>query len=141
MIALARGASSTTLSVLSAMTQPYPTGPPPSNPGERWRSALPQTVNQIATDWGLELSDPYMGGQCAWVAPARDRAGRDLVLKVGWRHPEAEHEADALLHWDGEGAVCCLKTCRIEDSIVLLLERCVPGTALRAVLRSPTRTW
>jgi streptomycin 6-kinase len=32
----------------------------------------------------------------------RDRLGRDLVLKVGWMHMEAEHEADGLRAWAGE---------------------------------------
>ncbi len=137
MIALARGASSTTLSVLSAMEQRYPTGSPPGNPDRRWRRALPDTVAEIASDWELELGEPYRGGQCAWVAPARDRAARDLVLKVGWRHPEAEHEAEALLHWDGEGAVRCLRARTLEAAIVLLLERCVPGTLLSEVAPEP----
>ena len=138
MIALARGASSTTLSVLSAMEQRYPTGPLPSNPGRRWLSALAQTVEETAIRWEIELGEPFApGGQCAWVAPARDRAGQDLVLKVGWRHPEAEHEAEALIHWDGAGAVRCLRTRRLEESVVLLLERCVPGTALGAALPEP----
>lgn len=34
--------------------------------------------------WELELGDPYLrGGRYAWVAPARDGAGQELVLKVG----------------------------------------------------------
>ncbi len=39
------------------------------------------------------------------MAPARDPAGRDLVLKVGWRHPDAEHEAAGLRAWRDRGAV------------------------------------
>jgi streptomycin 6-kinase len=54
----------------------------------------------------VALGEPFQpGGQTAWVAPGRDDAGRDVVLKVGWRHFEAVHEADALVEWDGEGAV------------------------------------
>ena len=41
----------------------------------------------------------------AWVAPARDRLGRDRVLKVGWAHDEAEQEADGLRAWAGQGTV------------------------------------
>jgi streptomycin 6-kinase len=132
MIALARGASSTTLSVLSAMVQRYPNGSVPSNPNRSWLAALPQIVDEIVAEWELELGEPYAGGECAWVAPARGGAGEELVLKVGWRHAEAEHEADALLHWDGDGAVRCLRARRLEGSHALLLERCVPGSPLGA---------
>src|SRR6185369_3840409 len=45
------------------------------------------------------------GGNASWVAPARDPAGRDLVLKAGWRHYEADHEPDGLADWNGRGAV------------------------------------
>jgi streptomycin 6-kinase len=77
------------------------------------------------------------GGYCAWVAPARDAAGRELILKVGWRHLEAEHEADALRLWDGDGAVRCLASEVSGDTSALLLERCVPGTPLRSVASEP----
>ena len=96
-----------------------------------WLAALPGVINEIASEWELELGDPYLpGGQCAWVAPARNAAGDELVLKVGWRHREAEHEADALRFWDGNGAVRCLATRSREDSTALLLERCTPGHQL-----------
>jgi streptomycin 6-kinase len=98
-----------------------------------WLAALPDTVREIATEWQLELGDPYVpGGQCAWVAPARDPPGAELVLKVGWRHRESEHEAEGLLHWAGAGAIRCLRTATRDDTTVLLLERCVPGTQLGA---------
>ena len=100
-----------------------------------WLARLPRTVDAIATEWGLELGEPYLpGGQCAWVAPARDGGGDGLVLKVGWRHREAEHEADALRVWDGNGAARCLATRVLEDTTALLLERCDPGVQLRCSL-------
>ena len=99
-----------------------------------WLAALPAVIDEIASDWGLELADPYLpGGQCAWVAPARNPGGGELVLKVGWRHREAEHEADALRFWHGNGAVRCLATRSLEDSTALLLERCTPGHQLSLV--------
>jgi streptomycin 6-kinase len=100
-----------------------------------WLAALPGVVEQIASEWELELGEPYLpGGQCAWVAPARDGDGDELVLKVGWRHREAEHEADALRFWDGDGAVRCFKTFSLADTTALLLERCVPGEQLGQAL-------
>jgi streptomycin 6-kinase len=105
-----------------------------------WLAALPDTVREIASDWQLELDDPYMpGGQCAWVAPARDAAGEALVLKVGWRHRESEHEAEGLIHWDGAGAVRCLRTRTQADTTALLLERCVPGTQLKDATPEPAQ--
>ncbi len=99
---------------------------------------LPREIEAIAADWGLELGDPYLpGGQCAWVAPARNRAGDELALKVGWRHREAEHEADALRLWDGDGTVCCFVTATFDDTTGLLLERCVPGAQLKCSLPEP----
>jgi streptomycin 6-kinase len=100
-----------------------------------WLAALPALVDELASRWSLELGEPFIpGGQCAWVAPARNRGGDELVLKVGWRHREAEHEADALRHWDGDGAVRCHAMRAFEDTTALLLERCVPGVHLKCSL-------
>jgi streptomycin 6-kinase len=97
----------------------------------QWLAALPRVVETVVTSWELELGEPYLpGGQCAWVAPAHNPAAGELVLKVGWRHPEAEHEADALRFWDGNGAVRCLATQSLDDTIALLIERCTPGHPL-----------
>ena len=105
-----------------------------------WLAALPARVDQVAAVWGLELGEPYLpGGQCAWVAPARNLAGDALVLKVGWRHREAEHEADALRFWEGDGAVRCVATRSLEDTTALLLERCVPGVPLNCSLPEPAQ--
>jgi streptomycin 6-kinase len=99
-----------------------------------WLASLPATVADLASQWELELGEPYMpGGQCAWVAPAQSPDGDELVLKVGWRHREAEHEAEGLCFWDGEGAVRCYATRALEETTALLLERCVPGTQLKSL--------
>ncbi len=102
----------------------------------RWLDALPPLVEEIARSWELDLGAPYLpGGQCAWVAPARNPAGEELVLKVGWRHREAEHEPDALRFWDGNGAVRCYATRTVDDTTALLLERCIPGHQLSCSAR------
>lgn len=101
----------------------------------RWLTALPGRIEQIAADWGLRLGEPYLpGGQCAWVAPVRTADGEDLVLKVAWRHREAEREAAGLRHWDGDGAIRCHAARDLDDAtIALLLERCRPGRPLATV--------
>jgi streptomycin 6-kinase len=51
------------------------------------------------------------------------------VLKLNApSHGEADHEADALAHWKGKGAVRLVA--RDDDRRALLLERCAPGTKL-----------
>ncbi len=103
-----------------------------------WLATLPDRVTLLASHWGLELGEPYLaGGQCAWVAPATNATGDELALKVGWRHREAEHEPEALRFWDGDGAVRCFATEAHTDTTALVLERCVPGVALKDSVPEP----
>src|SRR5207302_2483900 len=92
---------------------------------------LPASVARLSENWSLTVGAPYQpGGSTAWTAPARTSDGTPLVLKVGWRHPEALHEADGLRVWDGEGAVRLHAAEEFDDTVGLLLERCLPGTPL-----------
>lgn len=116
------------------MSHRYPPGAIPRAPGRRWLEELAQVVEEVVSEWELELGEPYVpSGECAWVARARGNSGEELVLKVGWRHPEAEHEGDALEHWSGDGAVRCFRARTFDQSTALLLERCAPGTPLSSV--------
>ncbi len=98
-----------------------------------WVAALPTTVAALVERWGLVLDDPFEpGGNCAWVAPGTDRAGRDIVLKVAWRHDESMHEAEGLTALHGNGAVDVHAFEHVaDDTTAMLLERCRPGTELR----------
>ena len=97
---------------------------------EEWLTTLPRTVHELKERWALTVGEPFQpGGQCAWVAPVRDSTGAQLVLKVGWPHPEAAHEADGLGEWAGDGTVQLHATAELEEATVLLIERCIPGTA------------
>jgi streptomycin 6-kinase len=103
-----------------------------------WLAAPPRRIAEVAGEWALELGEPYLpGGQCAWVAPERNAAGDELALKVGWRHPEAEREADALRHWNGQGAVRCYAERTFDDTTALLLEPCSPGHPLNRSTPEP----
>jgi streptomycin 6-kinase len=103
-----------------------------------WLAQLEETVHELARRWSLSLGAPLEpGGQTAWVAPARDRTGRDMVLKVGWTHPEAEHEPEGLRAWHGDGTVLMYDACRLGRSTALLLERCHPGTSLSDLRAEP----
>jgi streptomycin 6-kinase len=98
-----------------------------------WLAALPALVARIAADWRIEVGAPFLpGGMTAWVAPARDEAGKHFALKVGWPHPEAAREASGLRTWDGAGAIRLFRANELAEATVLLLERCRPGTQLRA---------
>jgi streptomycin 6-kinase len=104
-------------------------------PDHHWLRRLPRTVHQLSEQWSLTLAEPFQpGGKTAWVAPGLDASGREVVLKVAWRHFEAENEADGLRVWNGEGAVRLYGVEEPDErTTALLLERCVPGTALRAL--------
>jgi streptomycin 6-kinase len=96
-----------------------------------WLHRLPGIVDQASERWELEVAEPYRpGGSAAWVAPVRRASGEPAVLKIGWPHPESEHEADGLRHWDGDGAVRLFDAAVIDAAPVLVLERCVPGASL-----------
>lgn len=109
----------------------------------QWFADLPTVVSDLAERWSLRLDEPYQpGGMTAWVAPATDDAGRELVLKVGSRpteHEESEHEADGLRLWDGDGAVRIHASLVTRRSSALLVERCTPGTQLKASVDEPAQ--
>ena len=94
-------------------------------------TALPAALGQARRMWSLTVGEPFQpGGQTAWVGPARDAAGAGLVLKIGWPHADAAHEADGLRAWAGQGAVRLRAAHDFGDATALLIERCVPGTPL-----------
>ncbi len=98
-----------------------------------WLAALPDRVGELTARWALDLGEPFEpGGSCSWVAPGTDREGRDVVLKVAWRHTEALHEAEGLAVLGGHGAVDVYAFEHMDgDTTAMLLERCRPGTELR----------
>jgi streptomycin 6-kinase len=89
-----------------------------------------ERVEELRRRWSLALGAPYAAGAGGYAAPVELSDGTPAVLKLIHPHREAEHEADALARWDGDGAVRLLD--RSEDGWAVLLERCVPGTPLSA---------
>lgn len=98
-----------------------------------WLAALPGRVAEMTRRWGLDLGAPFEpGGNCSWVAPATDGQGRDVVLKVAWRHDEARHEVEGLAAVGSDAAVEVHAFEHLaDDTTAMLLERCRPGTELR----------
>ncbi|MEM7246554.1 MAG: aminoglycoside phosphotransferase family protein [Acidobacteriota bacterium] len=101
--------------------------------GEAWLRGLPDAVHELTDRWSLSLGRPFDHEEvsCAWVAPARRPDGSHAVLKLGLPHFEAEHEIAGLSFWSGEPTVRLLEA--DHDLNALLLERCHPGTPLRAL--------
>jgi streptomycin 6-kinase len=95
--------------------------------GQEWLDSLEGIVATCAERWDLDIGDPFEDAFVSWTAPAT-RGGEDVVLKIQFPHEEAEHEADALRVWDGNGAVRLLD--HDPGHSALLLERCTPGAPL-----------
>ena len=89
-----------------------------------WLDNLPRLVDELLEEWALTLDGAPVHGYVALVVPVRTTSGRPAVLKVGWPHPEAEHEHLALKRWAGAGAVELLRADPKRDA--LLLERLHP---------------
>jgi streptomycin 6-kinase len=96
--------------------------------GRRWLDELPRAVEESAEHWKLRLGEPFPYAFTSLAIPGRTEEGRDVVLKVQHVDRETEHEALALRHWKGDGAILLLD--RFPAREALLLERCVPGTAV-----------
>lgn len=96
-----------------------------------WLERLPNAVSELQRRWTLTLRAPFGNASCAWVAPAVRADGTLVVLKLGMPHMEGAHELDGLRFWNGDPTVRLLEA--DADLNAMLLERCEPGTALRAL--------
>jgi len=100
--------------------------------GKVWVDELPNIVAAAERRWGIKIGAPYEpGGYTSYVAPAITANGTEVVYKCTIPHDEAIGEADALVVYDGDGAVQLAES--NSDTYELLLERCVPGSDLWSV--------
>jgi streptomycin 6-kinase len=99
----------------------------------RWLDNLPYAIADVAARWSLTPGQPFDGEDvsCAWVAPATRSDGTKVVLKIGMPHFEGEHEIQGLRLLDGDPTVRLLEA--DAEINAMLLERCVPGSSLRAL--------
>lgn len=96
--------------------------------GAAWLERLPRLAAECAEHWSLALGEPFRQGNVSLTLPATRPDGTPAVLKLNFPEPESAREADALLHWDGEGAVRLLDVDRERNA--LLLEWALPGDSL-----------
>jgi streptomycin 6-kinase len=96
--------------------------------GEAWLQELSRLVSECSEEWELSVGAPFDYAYTSIVLRALRRDKTPVALKLQFPGRESEREADALRAWDGCGAVRLLA----HDSPrrALLLERCLPGTAL-----------
>ncbi len=105
---------------------------------QQWRAGLAPVIQEFARRWSLQLGPRFSQcGRAAWVARARTATGDRVVLKLGWTHDEALHEADGLRAWDGRGTVRLIDSVAAGTTTALLLEACEPGTHLSQLLPEP----
>jgi streptomycin 6-kinase len=97
--------------------------------GAAWLARLPRLVADCAELWELQVGAPFVPATVSYVAAVTRADGTPAVLKVNFPEPESEHEAAALAHWDGAGAVALLA--HDPERRALLVERCMPGEPLR----------
>ena len=101
-----------------------------------WLGRLPDVLRSLEHAWALTLDAALEAEEptCSYVAAVRAANGIPAVLKIAMPHMEGEHEIQGLRFWDGDPTVRLLEA--DEELGALLLERCKPGTTLRALAES-----
>ncbi|WP_193609124.1 aminoglycoside phosphotransferase family protein [Nocardioides lijunqiniae] len=98
----------------------------PPERGPAWASfeeTLPRLLRDLLDEWDLVPDGPATHGRVALVQPVRTE-GDPAVLKIAFPDEAREHEALALQHWHGRGAVALLRADPRRRA--LLLERLGP---------------
>lgn len=83
-----------------------------------------KVVADLLEEWELQARGEAMPADAALVVPVRMADRTAAVLKVGEPSPETAHEALALQHWHGRGAVRLLRA--DPHRRAMLLERLAP---------------
>ena len=89
----------------------------------QWIRGVPRLVRDLLDEWELVPDGQPMYGHTALVVPV-DADGQPTVLKIVFPHDEGRHEALALRHWGGRGAVRLIRADPTRGG--MLLERLRP---------------
>lgn len=96
--------------------------------GRAWLESLTAAAQSCIERWGLTIGKPFPTAYTSLTVPASLADGTDVVLRIPFPDRESEHEALALAHWDGDGAIELIAS---DPALgAFLVERCVPGTPL-----------
>jgi streptomycin 6-kinase len=98
-----------------------------------WLDRLPDTLRGLERLWALTPDAPLDGEEpsCSYVSAVRTADGIPAVLKIAMPHMEGEHEIHGLRFWEGDPTVRLIEA--FDELSAMLLERCTPGTPLRAL--------
>jgi streptomycin 6-kinase len=101
------------------------------NRGEQGKALvenLPSLLSLSIERWGLSLDAPFTNLTFNYVTPGHDRAGNEVVLKIGVPSKELLSEGEALKLFNGRGAIHLIDS--VPEKGILLLERARPGESL-----------
>jgi streptomycin 6-kinase len=101
-----------------------------------WLDRLPEVIQKLEQRWALAPDGTLEGEEpsCSLVAAVVREDGAPAVLKIAMPHMEGEQEIHGLRFWEGDPTVRLLAA--DDDLGAMLLERCTPGTTLRALPES-----
>ena len=99
--------------------------------GRTWLGRLPALVAECERRWSLSVGPPFAPLSYSYTAPARDRHGTGVVLKLAVPGHFVLAEIDALRLFDGDGAARLVHS--DECLGAMLLERLEPGGLLLEV--------
>ncbi|MEU9742455.1 aminoglycoside phosphotransferase family protein [Micromonospora chersina] len=99
--------------------------------GRAWLATLPDRLAECVERWELRVGPPFAYAFASLAMPAELPDGTPAVLKLQYPDDDSVHEATALAHWAGRGAIRLLA--HDAERRALLVERCVPGTPLHGL--------
>ncbi|MET8912183.1 aminoglycoside phosphotransferase family protein [Micromonospora sp. NPDC004551] len=99
--------------------------------GRTWLAGLPDRLAECVERWELRVGPPFAYAFASLAVPAELPDGTPAVLKLQYPDDDSVHEATALAHWAGRGAIRLLA--HDAERRALLVERCVPGTPLHGL--------
>jgi streptomycin 6-kinase len=99
--------------------------------GSNWLSRFPDLRDEMRKLWSLTDHQPLKNLSYNYLEFGKTPQGNEIVLKIGFPHPELETEIHTLGIYNGKGAVKLYNA--VPEKGVLLLERVVPGSDLLTV--------